>query len=256
MGILFLAALLASTAAGASIKQNGAPLRDGCDADAKTIAALPAGTRVTVGYELAGEAVPCYQVTASASGKDITGYVAASALGGLESFDDGLRGAAWLDWPQVLDSARSSAKTTSPGPLAAALRLLQSGEPSKALESIEPEVKAHPSPGLLAWAGLAASRADDSHKALAYWREALDEGPDPGLQMLYERLEREVKNDRSTEKLYGARVFLRYDPASISAGTARQMLSILDSEFTRVSGELGCNAQERVVAVAQSRAAY
>jgi hypothetical protein len=43
---------------------------------------------------------------------------------------------------------------------------------------------------------------------------------------------------------------------TINPDVARQMLGVLDDEFTRISAELGCTAQERVIAVAQSADAY
>jgi len=38
--------------------------------------------------------------------------------------------------------------------------------------------------------------------------------------------------------------------------TARQMTTVLDQEFIRISQQLGCSSAERVVAIVQSRAAY
>jgi hypothetical protein len=51
-------------------------------------------------------------------------------------------------------------------------------------------------------------------------------------------------------------VQLRYEEPAITAEAARQMTTVLDEEFARVSSELGCPAGERIVAVAQSPEAY
>jgi hypothetical protein len=80
--------------------------------------------------------------------------------------------------------------------------------------------------------------------------------PHPEIEALYHRVEREKKGDQSADRLVGMRVQLRYEGLTIPADTAREMLSLLDGEFTRISTELGCASGERLVAVAQSPQAY
>ncbi len=264
MTALIALLLLAVAAQGASIKQAATPLRNGCDADADTVAQLPAGAEVTIGFVLSGSGEPCYKVTARLDGKDLHGYVPASALDGLESFEQGLRSAPALDFAQVMSAVRPSAvlaavKNTTPKQAAAAeaaMHLLDAGQPEKALDLIEPEARVAKDPGLLALAGAAAWRADDTGKALEYWRASLDLHPDPSLQNLYTRVQKENSNDKSSARLFGIRIALRYEPGAVGVDTARQMVAALDREFARVSGELGCSAQERIVAIAQSPDAY
>jgi hypothetical protein len=137
-----------------------------------------------------------------------------------------------------------------------AAELLESGQPEKALQLIEPAARSARDPGLLALAGAAAWRADDSGKALGYWRESLDLQPNPALESLYQRVEKENKNDQSSARLVGMRIALRYEAGAIRADTAREMVTVLDGEFARISSELGCVAEERIVAIAQSPEAY
>jgi hypothetical protein len=49
---------------------------------------------------------------------------------------------------------------------------------------------------------------------------------------------------------------LRYEGVSISADTAREMVKVVDQEYSRISAQLGCTTNERVIAIAQSREAY
>jgi len=49
---------------------------------------------------------------------------------------------------------------------------------------------------------------------------------------------------------------LRYESATIPTETARQMTAVLDQEFMRISQTLGCSAEERVIAIVQSRDAF
>jgi hypothetical protein len=136
-----------------------------------------------------------------------------------------------------------------------ATQLIETSQPAKALALLEPELKKK-DPNLLALAGVAAWRADDSQRALDLWRASLTLQPNPSLETLVRRVERETKGDQSTEKLYGTRVILRYESAAVSVETARGMVGALDEEYARIAGRLGCQAEERIVAIVQSPAAY
>lgn len=242
-----------------SVKQDQAPLRQSCDADAATVAKLPAGAEVTIGFVLSGEGAACYKITAKIDGKEVRGYVSATALNGLDSFEQGLRSAPALGFSDVMTAVRPAVSVVTGKPSSVAYRtmsLLNSGQAETALELIEPAARSTKDPGLLALAGAAAWRADDSSKALAYWREALDLKPDPGLESLYQRVAKENTNDKSQARLYGIRIAFRYERGAIPDDTAHAMVAALDQEFGRVSGELGCSAPERIVAIAQSPDAY
>jgi hypothetical protein len=256
-------ALLALFFLAVSVRQDQTPLRIACDSGAETIANLPAGAEVTIRFALSGEATPCYKIVARVGGKELSGYVAASALQGLDAFDRGLRDAAWVDLTQVLSAVRPSPAAVRAGSggkqtalVDQAAELIESGQPEKALRLIEPAARSARDPGLLALAGAAAWRADDAGKALGYWRESLDLQPNPALESLYQRVEKENKNDQSSARLYGFHIALRYEAGAIGADTAREMVAVLDREFARISSELGCVAEERIVAIAQSPEAY
>lgn len=259
-----MAVLLALLLLSVSVKQDQVPLRNGCDADSDAIAALPSGAAVTIRYALSGQSTPCYKVAVDAGGKTLEGFLPAAALDGLDEFEHGVREATWLGMTEVMDAVRPAlaigkkpAGGANPAAfLSTAAGLIESSQPSKALEILEPQARNSTDPQVLALAGAAAWRADDSRKALIYWRASLDLQPNPGLDDLYRRVQRETAGDQSSEKLYGARVVLRYEPASIPADTARQMLAALDQEYARISMELGCTAEERIVAIAQSPTAY
>ena len=121
---------------------------------------------------------------------------------------------------------------------------------------LEPEIQKRRDPALLSMAGVAAWRGDDAKRALEYWRESLELAPNPDLEKLYKRVEKEQSNDQSSEKLYGVRVVLRYDADTVPTETARGMVNAVDSTFARVSAQLGCSAEEKIVTIVQSRDAY
>jgi hypothetical protein len=200
-------------------------------------------------------------------GKAREGYLPAKAIGGLEDFDQARHQAVWLDTATVVSTIRASTALPSLRGESAGLSglesvartaadLIDSSRPQKALELLEPQLKTHRDPTLLALAGVAAWRSDNSRQALEYWRASLDIAPSPEVDKLYRQVERETKSDQSNERLYGLRVLLRYEGASVPAETARQMTAVLDQEFIRISQELGCTADERVIAIVQSRDAY
>src|SRR5580704_7385126 len=173
-----------------------AVLRNGCGADDDTIVTLAPGEPLTIRFRLASEAGPCYKVAAQAGGKTVEGYLPAAAIAGLDDFEKGLRDATWVDVTQAVAAIKAStAQMPSlgsgvPSAIASeASKLIDSSRPLKALELIEPELIKRRDPGLLALAGLAEWRADDSRKALEYWRESLDMHPNPDIEGLYRRVE-------------------------------------------------------------------
>jgi len=245
-----------------SVREAATPLRDGCSADSDTLASLSAGVPVKIRYALAGESIPCYKVTVETGGKTLEGFLPANAISGLDEFEKGLRDAGWSDPAQMLSALRVSVPMPSLGasaPVPAtsqAAVLIEASQPAKALELLENELRKKSDPTMLALAGVAAWRSDDPQRALVYWRNSLDLQPNPELERLYRRIEKETAGDRSTAKLYGLRVLLRYDANVVPVETARQMVTALDQEFSRISDSLGCTATERLVAIVQSREAY
>jgi hypothetical protein len=270
-GAVFATVFATMCAAGTSVATHDAPLRSGCATDSTVRTTVPAGAPLTIRSMMSGETAPCYKVAATIDGKTIEGYVDASAIGGAEDFDRARRDAEHLDFGAVkeafhLPSLSGSREGSAPGAkggnpadaslAAQAMALIDASQPQKALELLEPQLKKTRDPELLAVAGAAAWRADDTARALEYWRASLDLRPNPEIQSLYARLQRETQNDRAGAKLVGMRVQLRYDGDAISADSAREILGTLDQEYGRITAELGCPGQERVIAVAQTREAY
>jgi hypothetical protein len=247
-----------------AVREPATPLRDGCSADSDTLASLNAGAPVKIRYALAGESVPCYKVTVETGGKTLEGFLPASAISGLDEFEKGLRDAGWSDPAQMLSAIRAAAPMASlgtanaaaAGPTSQAAALIESSQPTKALELLENELRKKSDPTMLALAGVAAWKSDDPQRALVYWKNSLDLQPNAELERLYKRIEKETAGDQSTAKLYGLRVLLRYDAGVVPVETARQMVTALDQEFSRISDSLGCTAAERLVAIVQSREAY
>jgi hypothetical protein len=250
-----------------SVKNDGTPLRSGCSADSDVIAKLPAGANLTIRFAMSGESVPCYKVASEVDGKVVTGYLTASSIEGLEAFNTSRKTANWLEvsaTPAAVASTSAAANTPTPalklqGPrvILDAQHLLELGQTDEAARLLEPELRAHPQDaGVWGMAGYVAWKNQDNRTALEYLRKSLDLDPNPQLQALYAKVDREAKNDTSKETLYGVRVVLRYDDVVVPADTARRMVALVDDTYSRVSAELGCTTKERIPTIVQSREAY
>ena len=245
-----------------AIQQDHTDLRVGCAAADPVIASIPVGTPVDLQFSIS-DGSDCFKVAATVAGKSLQGYVSAAALTGLDQFERERRGAADSASVQILRPFEIVQQPTGTGSgatdtlVATAAKLIEANQPARALETMEAALKGpHTDPGLLYLAGLAAYRNDQEKTALDYWKQSLDLKPNADLARLYYKVEREQTGDRSGEKLYGMRVLLRYEGETVSAEIARGMIAMLDEEFTRIAGILGCPAEERVVAIIQSRQAY
>ena len=251
-GLVFLAAL--------AVKQDQTPLRSGCEAADETIATLPVGTPVEVRFRVA-DGSDCFKISTTVDGKPLVGYVPAAALSNVDQFEQQRNAAVSLDSSRALnpveaESKKVVARSGNPA-LQQASQLIEANQPTRALEILEPLLKRDPkNSDLLLLAGLAAYRADQARTALDYWKQSLDLAPNDGLQRIYDKVRRESQADRSGDKLYGLHVALRYEGQTLPADTARAVVSTLDQEFSRVSSLLGCWADERIVAIVQSREAY
>jgi len=251
--------LFASTLA---VKQDQAPLRSGCEARDEVVAALPAGSPIEIRFAMTGDTETCYKVTATVNGKSLQGYLPASALGGLEEFDKARQSA-----PSVGSSAPG--RQQAPGlaapavngppdhPLVKASTLLEQKQPRAALEVVEKAMKVTGRDyQYLVIAGIAAYQSDEAKKALDYLREAEQLNQDRAVEQMIARLEKEVTGDKSGERLLGNRFLLRYEGGVLDTDVARNMVTILEEEYSRISNELGCRSDDRIVTILQSKAAY
>lgn len=243
-----------------AVRTDQTPLRSGCDAEASLVASLPAGTPVEVRFRLS-DGTDCFKVAATIHGLDVLGYVPASALTGLERYEQERSSAASVDvlralTPVVTETKKAIAQTGDPT-LDRAQQLLESNQPGQALEQVQIALRKHPrDPNVLVLAGLAAYRADQLREALDYWKQALDIAPDERLSAIYQRVKRESDSDHSGDKLFGVHVALRYEGEALPADTARAILATLDDDYSRIAAQLGCTSDERIVAIVQSREAY
>lgn len=243
-----------------SIRQDQTPLRDGCDASDLVLNTLKAGEAVEIKFALAGSSVPCYKVSVNGQ----TGFVHASQLQGLEDFEKGRIAAS--DVTESIKITRVEIDTVqkravdavaSNGVMAGASKLIEANQPAAALAALAPELnRKNPDPSVLMLAGVAAWRGDQPKLALEYWKASLELRPDPALESLYKKVQREASADKNVGKTIGLRVTLRYESEAVAPEAAREMLDALDHEYAQISEQLGCRAEERITAIVQTRETY
>jgi tetratricopeptide (TPR) repeat protein len=250
--LIFLAAL--------TIRQGETPVRSGCQTEDAVVANLPAGTPVEIRFRLA-DGSDCIKIAAQKGSSEIVGYVSSSALAGLDAFEKE-RASAESAEPVVSrpTPASTSVKTALRGhdpEIERARDLLAANQPQQAMELLEPAVQRYRNnAGVLLLAGLAAYRMDELDTAIGYWKQSLDLAPNPSLESIYDRVKREAAADPASERLIGMHIALRYERQAVPVDAARAILDTLDSEYGRISSELGCSSSERIVAIVLDRATY
>lgn len=269
--VILVTVLLFAAATLQTVRVDSTPLRSGCSETDQTLATLKAGDQVRLKFSLALGGAPCFLVGAIVDGKTLDGYLPASVLSGADEFERARReapavgvrnaGPAPVAPAPPKQAIPSQLKFTVPDvpsmDVDRATQLLDRNQPDQALEILQQGLKKYPNqPGLLALAGMAAYRGDNLRAALEYWRRSLDLEANPVIEQLYLDAKRESALDKSAEKKYGTRFTLRYDTGVADSEAATLMVSMLEEEFSRISSQLGCRADERIVTIVQTREDY
>lgn len=267
-GVVSLLALVAATTA--TVREGGAGLRAGCSADAEVVARLAGGTLVEVRLSISGEIGACYRVQAGGQ----SGYLLREELTDLESYDRASRAGSQRGLPETiraeigkLHSDLKQEARERPGvqgaagmdpSVASALSLIETNQPRRALELIETDLlRSSPKdPFVLSLAGLAAYQSDQPRQALQYWSESLAIRPNPSIESLYRKAQKELAADTSRNKMHGARFTLRYNDQEIGQRTAEEILAALNEEYNRIDAALGCGLQEQTTVVVQTYDVY
>lgn len=242
--------------AAANIRENNTPLRASCGTAERIITHLDAGAPVDIRFAVTAD-LPCYKVVAQVNGETVQGYVAVKAVAGKESFERNRMAGDNTAVQVIKPESRLQPAAGGDTVVHRAWALIQANQPREALQLLDPSLaKLKLNPQALAVAGLAAYRADQPKRAVELWEQSVALEANPHVATLLDRAQREVEHDQSSDSLLGLRVALRYEGTNVPAETARQMIATLDDEFSRISSQLGCRADERIVAIVQTPAVY
>ncbi len=142
--------------------------------------------------------------------------------------------------------------------MASALSLIETNQPRKALELIETGLlrSSRKDPFVLSLAGLAAYQSDQPRQALQYWGESLAVRPNPSIESLYRKAQKELAADTSRSRMQSSRFILRYNEQEVGQRTAEEILAALNEEYNRIDSALGCGIQEQTTVVVQSYEVY
>jgi putative lipoic acid-binding regulatory protein len=257
-----LTAVLSLALATHAVSVDKLPLRDGCDAGEPVLAELQKGDPVEIRFRLAGGDGACLKVNVESGGEKLQGYIAAEGITGMAEFDRGLQAAPTAQIPSTIradaaaiEQAALARGSSDQGSRAA--ELIQANRPREALRILEPLVRAQgQDAGLLSLAGYAAYRADDMRLAKDYLSRSLALRPSNSVRRVFDIVDRESREDQSGEKLVGSRFMLRFNRDEMSSRTAREIIGALEQEWSRISQQLGCRVDERVVAIVQTPEEY
>jgi len=237
---------LVFAAAALTVKQDGAELREACEPGEPIIAKLAAGTPATVRFGMNG----CYAVEVLQAGQTVKGFLPAVAISGIEAWETDRRSARSIDAPTT-PITQEKLDGKSPWDL------IRMNRPAEALTAAEKLLATAPRhPDVLAIAGIAAYKNDMGARAIGYLKDALAIRPDPAIQGLLDKAQREQNADHTGEPLHSPRFLFRFDPAIMPRETARTLLSVLEQEFSRISFELGCATAERLAVIVQTQDDY
>ncbi|MBM3813287.1 MAG: hypothetical protein FJW20_16805 [Acidimicrobiia bacterium] len=254
-----MAALLVLVAAATHAVVGQFPLRSGCDTGSPAVATVHPGDRVEIRFALAGGRETCYKVSVEQAGRSLLGYLPGHAMVGVDEFE---RTRASAGTTQASGSAQPQSQQPTPAlpavnAAAQAAQLLKDNQPAEALRYLEAALRDQAGDAdLLALAGLAAFHSDQIPAAVEHLERSIAVRPNPSVEALLLRARRESSGDQSKEKLFGTRFHLRFDAKDVTADQASQLVPLLDSELSRVAPLLGCQVQERIPTIIQSREAY
>jgi tetratricopeptide (TPR) repeat protein len=258
-------------AASVVVKQDQTVLRSGCETGASVIATVASGSPAQIRFAMSGEGETCYKVEVTQGSEQIQGYLPASALQGLDQFRSSVETAPKLGASKAVPvkaipirsiPVRPGAKSLTASdaethPLIRANALIAQNQPRAALELLEKAIKIYGRDyQFLVAAGMAAYRADEARIALEYLNEAQALQPDRSVEQLIAKIKKESSGDKSGEKLYGTRFLLRYEGGNLAPEVARSMIALLEQEYSRISAEVGCRTDERIVTIVQSRQGF
>lgn len=255
-------ALFAPAAAAHLVNQDAAPVRSSCDSEAQVIGKAARGEAAQILFAISGDIGTCYKVALVVDGKQVQGYLPSAALSGIDTFERARASAGRIEVPaevrrEIVKRGVGASAGGAGNPVNRADQLLSAGQSEQALELLEKVMKSgRRDANTLAFAGLAAFQSDQPKLALEYLEQSLALESNPAVEDLRDRARRELAADRSSEKLVGIKFNFRYDDKAVTPDQARALLPVLDSEFTRISEELGCRSEERMTAIVQTVEAY
>lgn len=135
---------------------------------------------------------------------------------------------------------------------------LQMTRPADAWNALQPAMteESRDDGSMLGLAGIAAFQQDRIPQARAYLQQSLALEANPVLAKLHEKIKVEERSDQSDEATYGSRFVMRYEGDALPQEGARRLADSFDSEIVRITRQLNCPVNDRLVVVVQALDSY
>ena len=126
--------------------------------------------------------------------------------------------------------------------------LLELGSFTEAVPFAERAVRGHPESGdALFLLGYAYYKTEHNAEAMAAWKKSLSLRPDPKVQAMLERVERESKTEADFRQQHSSHFVLRYEGSQAPETLRAGIVAALEDDYTALANELG--AAPRAVSV-------
>ena len=135
--------------------------------------------------------------------------------------------------------------------------LIRTGSANQALPYAQRAVQAGPtSPDAYAMLGFAQFASDHTKDAIASWKRSLELRPDPAVQRLMEKAEREQNAETDFAQNESSHFILHYEGQQTSSALRAQIVSILESDYDDLVRDLGTPPRDNILVTLYTQTAF
>jgi tetratricopeptide (TPR) repeat protein len=135
--------------------------------------------------------------------------------------------------------------------------LIRTGSASQALSYAQRAVQAAPSsPDAYTMLGYAQFASDHTKDAIVSWKRSLELRPDPAVQRLMEKAQREQNAETDFVQNESSHFTLHYEGEQTSSALRAQILSILESDYDDLVRDLGMPPRDNILVTLYTQTAF
>lgn len=135
--------------------------------------------------------------------------------------------------------------------------LIRTGSASQALTYAQRAVQAGPtSPDAYAMLGFAQFASDHTKDAIASWKRSLELRPDPAVQRLLEKAQREQNAETDFTQNESSHFVLHFEGEQTSSALRGQILSVLESDYEDLIRDLGTPPRDNILVTLYTQTAF
>ena len=138
-----------------------------------------------------------------------------------------------------------------------AAALIRTGNAGQALPYAQRAVQASPtSPDAYAMLGFAQFASDHTKDAISSWKRSLELRPDPAVQKLMEKAQREQNAETDFAENESSHFVLHYEGEQTSTALRGQILSVLESDYEDLVRDLGTPPRDNILVTLYTQTAF